>query len=157
MQGAIRWWARNHRSHHRCVSSLDRLILFDYMNDSRQIMHLLYFFSLRYTDTDLDPYDARKGFWFTHIGWMIVKHKVTPGRCDVRDLSQNKVVQWQRKYYFPLALFVGLLIPWFVPGYFWGDWRGGFFISGIARISATQHVSIHPSIRINSNFVPRKC
>ncbi|KAL5508568.1 OLE1_2 [Sanghuangporus vaninii] len=109
VQGAIRWWARNHRSHHR------------------------------YTDTDLDPYDARKGFWYTHIGWMLVKPKITPGRCDVRDLSQNKVVQWQRKYYFPLALVTGILAPWFIPGYFWGDWRGGLFIAGFARITMTHH------------------
>lgn len=75
---------------------------------------------------------------------MLVKPRITPGRADVRDLSQSKVVQWQRKYYFPLVLVAGLLVPWAIPGYLWGDWRGGIFITGFLRITAVHHVRISP-------------
>ncbi|THH02985.1 hypothetical protein EW145_g6629 [Phellinidium pouzarii] len=109
VQGAIRWWAHGHRSHHR------------------------------YTDTDLDPYSAQKGLFWSHIGWMLVKPRVPPGRADVRDLSRNQVVQWQRKYYFHLALVVGIIIPWVIPGYLWGDWRGGLYIAGFLRITTVHH------------------
>ncbi|EJD00826.1 delta 9-fatty acid desaturase protein [Fomitiporia mediterranea MF3/22] len=109
VQGSIRWWARGHRSHHR------------------------------YTDTDLDPYSARKGLLWSHIGWMLIKPRITPGKADVRDLSQNKVIMWQRKHYFLIALVTGVLIPWFIPGYFWGDWRGGYFYAGFLRITIAHH------------------
>lgn len=102
--------------------------------------------SPRYTDTDLDPYSARKGLLWSHIGWMLVKPRITPGRADVRDLSQNKVIQWQRRNYFILALVFGILVPWFIPGYFWGDWRGGLYISGFLRITAVHHVRTFPFI-----------
>eukprot|EP00405_Crypthecodinium_cohnii_P043620 CAMPEP_0206573420 /NCGR_PEP_ID=MMETSP0325_2-20121206/28829_1 /ASSEMBLY_ACC=CAM_ASM_000347 /TAXON_ID=2866 /ORGANISM="Crypthecodinium cohnii, Strain Seligo" /LENGTH=202 /DNA_ID=CAMNT_0054077809 /DNA_START=73 /DNA_END=678 /DNA_ORIENTATION=- len=42
-QGSAKWWARNHRIHHR------------------------------YIDTDLDPYNANRGFVYTHVGWMFMK------------------------------------------------------------------------------------
>lgn len=77
---------------------------------------------------------------------MLVKPRITPGRADVRDLSQNKVIQWQRRNYFILALVFGILVPWFIPGYFWGDWRGGLYISGFLRITAVHHVRTFPFI-----------
>ena len=43
VEGSIKWWSRGHRAHHR------------------------------YTDTALDPYNAHEGFFFSHIGWMLVK------------------------------------------------------------------------------------
>jgi len=42
-QGSAKWWCRNHRAHHR------------------------------YTDTDKDPYNARRGFFYAHMGWILVK------------------------------------------------------------------------------------
>jgi len=63
VQGAILWWARGHRSHHR------------------------------YTDTDLDPYNAERGFWWvssanlssrpsTHIMAHFQKHSPTSCGCS---------------------------------------------------------------------------
>ncbi|KAH8115800.1 delta 9-fatty acid desaturase protein [Phellopilus nigrolimitatus] len=109
VQGSIRWWARGHRSHHR------------------------------FTDTDLDPYSAQEGLFWSHIGWMLVKPRIKPGKADIRDLASNKVVQWQHRNYFLIALVAGVLIPWIIPGYFWNDWRGGLYISGFLRITAAHH------------------
>lgn len=95
----------------------------------------------RYTDTDLDPYGAHHGLFWTHIGWMLVKPSVKPGYADVRDLNRNEVVQWQHRWYFPLALVAGLILPWATSGYLWGDWRGGFYYVCFFRLLCVHHVS----------------
>ncbi|KDQ65100.1 hypothetical protein JAAARDRAFT_28764 [Jaapia argillacea MUCL 33604] len=109
VQGSIQWWSRGHRSHHR------------------------------YTDTDLDPYGAQHGLLYTHIGWMVVKPTIKPGRVDIEDLKKNPVVKWQHEWYFILAAIWGLVVPTVVPGYFWGDWWGGWYFAGFARMVAVHH------------------
>ena len=72
---------------------------------------------------------------------MLVKPKVKPGEADVSDLRKNKVVQWQHKYYFPIAFVFGILLPWSIPGLLWSDWRGGLFYAGFSRLTFVHHVS----------------
>jgi len=109
VEGSIRWWSRGHRAHHR------------------------------YTDTELDPYSAHKGFWWSHVGWMIFKGRRQPGVADVSDLSANPVVRWQHRWYLPLIIGMGLVFPTAVAGLAWGDWRGGFFYAGAARLLFVHH------------------
>ncbi|KAF8553865.1 delta 9-fatty acid desaturase protein [Imleria badia] len=109
VEGSIAWWARGHRAHHR------------------------------YTDTDLDPYDARNGLLYSHIGWMIFKPRRKPGPADVSDLRSNPVVKWQHKYYLLLAFIMAIVVPTCVAGYGWGDWQGGFVWTGLVRIVIVQH------------------
>lgn len=112
VEGSIKWWSRGHRAHHR------------------------------YTDTELDPYNAHRGFWWSHIGWMLVKPRRKPGVADVSDLSKNEVVRWQHRWYLQLIISFGFLVPMFVAGLGWGDWAGGFFYAGAARLTFVHHVSI---------------
>lgn len=109
VEGSIKWWSRGHRAHHR------------------------------YTDTDLDPYNAHKGFWYSHIGWMLFKPRRKPGVADVSDLSRNEVVRWQHRYYVQLILLMGFILPSLVAGLCWGDYRGGFFFAGAARLCFVHH------------------
>ncbi|WVQ75976.1 hypothetical protein IAR50_005612 [Cryptococcus sp. DSM 104548] len=109
VEGSIKWWSRGHRAHHR------------------------------YTDTELDPYSAHKGFFYSHVGWMLVRPRGKIGVADVSDLSRNKVVRWQHKNYIPLILFMGFIFPTLVAGLGWGDWRGGFFFAGAARLCFVHH------------------
>ncbi|KAG9312605.1 delta 9-fatty acid desaturase protein [Chiua virens] len=109
VEGSIAWWARGHRAHHR------------------------------YTDTDLDPYDARKGLLYSHIGWMIFKPRRKLGPADVSDLKSNPVVEWQHKNYLFLAFIMGIVVPTCVAGYGWGDWQGGFVWGGLLRLVFVQH------------------
>ncbi|TXT06018.1 hypothetical protein VHUM_03779 [Vanrija humicola] len=109
VQGSIRWWARGHRAHHR------------------------------YTDTKLDPYSAHEGFWWAHIGWMLVKPRGNIGFADISDLSKSPVVRWQHSNYVALMVFMGLAFPTTVAGLGWGDWRGGFFFAGAARLVFVHH------------------
>ncbi|KAI0318109.1 delta 9-fatty acid desaturase protein [Amylostereum chailletii] len=116
IQGSVQWWSRGHRAHHR------------------------------YTDTDRDPYGAHLGLWHTHLGWMLFKPTTKPGAADVSDLKRNPIVAWQHRYYFLLALLVGLVLPTCVPGYFWGDWRGGLFFAGFTRLFLVHHVRVFSSV-----------
>ncbi|VDC07350.1 unnamed protein product [Peniophora sp. CBMAI 1063] len=109
VEGSIKWWSRGHRAHHR------------------------------YTDTDLDPYNAHKGFWYSHIGWMLVKPRRRPGVADVSDLSKNEVVRWQHRWYIYLIIGMGFLFPTLVAWLGWGDARGGFFFAGAARLCFVHH------------------
>ncbi|GAA5888456.1 hypothetical protein JCM16303_002773 [Sporobolomyces ruberrimus] len=109
VEGSIKWWSRGHRAHHR------------------------------YTDTDLDPYSAHKGFWWSHVGWMLVKPRRKPGVADVSDLSKNEVVQWQHRWYIYLIIGMGFVFPTLVAGLGWNDYRGGFFFAGAARLLFVHH------------------
>ncbi|KAI0305122.1 delta9-fatty acid desaturase [Multifurca ochricompacta] len=109
MEGSIKWWSRGHRAHHR------------------------------YTDTDLDPYNAHRGLLWSHIGWMIVKPRRKPGVADVSDLSKNEVVRWQHRWYVWLILLMGIGVPTVIPGLLWGDWRGGYVYAGATRLVFVHH------------------
>ena len=71
---------------------------------------------------------------------MLVKPRIKPGPADISDLRKNPIVQWQYRNYFAIALIWGIVIPTAIPGYFWGDWRGGYFYAGFFRIVAVHHV-----------------
>jgi stearoyl-CoA desaturase (delta-9 desaturase) len=109
VQGSIKWWSRGHRAHHR------------------------------YTDTNLDPYSAHEGFWWAHVGWMIFKPRTKIGVADISDLTRSKVVRWQHNNYLSLLLVMGLFFPMGVAGLGWGDWKGGFFFAGAARLLFVHH------------------
>lgn len=110
-QGSIKWWARGHRAHHR------------------------------YTDTDLDPYNAHRGFWYSHIGWMLLKPRRKPGVADVSDLSKDPVVRWQHRNYLPLVFSMAFFFPSLVAGLGWGDYMGGFVYAGALRLFFVHQVS----------------
>lgn len=73
---------------------------------------------------------------------MIVKPRRKPGVADVSDLSQNEVVKWQHRWYLPLIIGMGFIFPMTVAGLGWGDWKGGFYFAGAARLLFVHHVSV---------------
>lgn len=112
VEGSIRWWASSHRVHHR------------------------------WTDSNKDPYDARKGFWFSHFGWMLlVPNPKNKGRTDISDLNNDWVVRLQHKYYVWILLFMAIVLPTLVCGLGWGDWKGGFVYAGVMRYTFVQQVT----------------
>lgn len=84
-QGSIFHWSRDHRLHHK------------------------------FSDTDLDPHDISKGFFFAHVGWLLVNKSpqlVEEGkRIDMTDLLNDPVVMFQKKHYLPLSVAVCFLLP----------------------------------------------
>jgi len=83
---------------------------------------------------------------------MLIKPRRAIGTADISDLSRNKVIKWQQKWYLYLIVTFGFLFPMAVAGLGWGDWKGGFFFAGAARLCFVHHVRgprsfMHPSPR----------
>jgi stearoyl-CoA desaturase (delta-9 desaturase) len=112
-EGSVLEWARDHREHHKHV------------------------------DHDDDPYDISKGFFYAHIGWLLFKVKSDHPLTNVSDLQQDKLVAFQHKYYVPVALTMGFIVPTLI-GWAWGGPTaalGSFLIAGVARIVFVQHMT----------------
>uniref|UniRef100_A0A2K5C102 stearoyl-CoA 9-desaturase n=1 Tax=Aotus nancymaae TaxID=37293 RepID=A0A2K5C102_AOTNA len=88
-------WARDHRAHHK------------------------------FSKTDADPHNSRRGFFFSHVGWLLVrKHpavKEKGGTLDLSDLKAEKLVMFQRRYYIPGMLLMCFILPTLVPFYLWAE------------------------------------
>lgn len=108
-QRSIKWWVTGHRAHHR------------------------------YLDTDLDPYNARKGLLHTHIGWLLLRPPTRDWNVDISDLESDAVVMWQDRYYFPLSVSMCLVVPALVSWIGWGDFWGGLVYAGLWRMIIVFH------------------
>ncbi|MGY8856866.1 MAG: acyl-CoA desaturase [Pseudomonadales bacterium] len=110
VQGSAFDWVSGHRIHHRHVD--DRLD---------------------------DPYSAQRGFWFSHIGWMLRNYP--SGKFDYKnipDLTKDRVLQIQHKYYglWVVAMNVGMVAA---IGWLLGDVWGTLVIAGLLRLVLTHH------------------
>ena len=97
----------------------------------------------KHVDHDDDPYDISKGFWHAHIGWILFKLDPEPPLDNVADLRKDSLVMWQSRFYLPLAILFGFLVPAGL-GYWHAGWigaLGGFLLGGVARITAVQHMT----------------
>ncbi|XP_017145510.2 acyl-CoA Delta(11) desaturase-like [Drosophila miranda] len=94
-QDAVYNWARDHRLHHK------------------------------YSETDADPYNSRRGWFFSHIGWLCCKkhpNVTAKGKLiDLSDLRRDPLVMFQKKHYLILMPICCFLLPTLVPVYFWGE------------------------------------
>ena len=112
-QNSILHWSSDHRRHHRYVD-----------------------------DNDKDPYSAGRGFWYSHIGWMLREYGDPQddryGNC--RDLQDDPVVMWQHRHYLPLVLGLNFGIP-VVLGLWHGDLLGMLLLVGAARLVISHHMT----------------
>lgn len=85
----------------------------------------------KFSDEEADPYSIKRGFWWAHIGWIF---HPTPETEDhvVSDLAADPLVRFQEKYYIPLAVAFGWLLPGLIALY-WNDFIGGVLVAGFAR------------------------
>ena len=55
----------------------------------------------KFSDTDADPHNASRGFFFSHIGWLMVKKHPEVLRkgsaVDMSDLTNDPLVMFQKK------------------------------------------------------------
>ena len=113
VQNSILHWASDHRVHHRHVD-----------------------------DNDKDPYSAKKGFWYSHIGWMLREYQAH--RYDnyenCRDLQKDKVVMWQHNHYIAIVLIANFGITALL-GWLNGSILGMILLAGVFRLVAVHHVT----------------
>lgn len=89
------------------------------------------------TDTEDDPYNIRRGFWWAHMGWLFYRTPPQDGR-NVKDLLADPLIRFQDRHYLSLLLGVGFLIPTLVAS-LWGDAIGGFLVAGFLRLLLQYH------------------
>ena len=109
-EGSALEWSTDHRNHHR------------------------------YTDTPKDPYNFKQGFWYAHIGWLITLDLTKRNFNNVNYLKQDLLVRWQHKFFLPIAIIMGFVLPMYVAG-LWGNAWGGLIVAGALRISVLQHLT----------------
>lgn len=88
-----------------------------------------------HSDTDPDPHDSNKGFWWSHMGWMMYE---IPARDEVerftKDLSEDPVYQFLNKFMVPIQFALSVLLLAI------GGWS--FVVWGVfVRLVAVYHVT----------------
>jgi len=124
LQNDIYVWSRDHRLHHK------------------------------HTDTNADPHNANRGFFFSHIGWLMVKKHpdvLEKGKTIyMDDIQADPVVTFQRRFYVPLTLLFNQLIPILIPCYFFGERLGYAFVASVTRY--TIHLNMTWTINSVTHF-----
>ncbi len=92
------WWASHHRDHHR------------------------------YSDTELDLHSPLKGFWWSHVGWILCDKNNGWNPDDIKDFAKYPELRWLTKH--------DAVAPWMLGIFSWyvGGWSGlvfGFLCSTV--------------------------
>ena len=94
---------------------------------------------LHVDDNEKDPYSSGRGFWFSHIGWMLRDYK--SGLVDLSNipaLKRDKMLAFQHRYYAVLAIGINFGLPILV-GWALGDIVGAVLLAGVARLVLSHH------------------
>jgi stearoyl-CoA desaturase (delta-9 desaturase) len=107
------WWAAHHRDHHR------------------------------FSDTDKDIHSPRKGFWWSHVGWILCD-RYGPTKYDgIKDFARYPELVWLNKHDWiapwSLAVVCYLIGGWsgLVVGFFWSTvllWHATFTVNSVAHV-----------------------
>ncbi|EFN85122.1 (11Z)-hexadec-11-enoyl-CoA conjugase [Harpegnathos saltator] len=114
-QNSIFSWVRDHKLHHK------------------------------YSDTDADPHNATRGFFFSHIGWLLVlRHPLVlekQRQVDMSDVTSDKLFMFQYRYFLQIYFVLGVLFPVSVPMYFWNEtlWSS-FFVAYFVPYVTNLHI-----------------
>lgn len=112
IQNTILVWSAGHRPHHRFVD-----------------------------DEGADPYAARRGLWYSHIGWMLRQYPAAvPDFGYVKDLQRDPIVAFQHRHYVPIVLCMNIALPALV-GWLSGDLWGTVLLAGLLRLVVNHHVT----------------
>jgi len=96
VQNSILHWSSDHREHHKHVDHDEH-----------------------------DPYSASRGFWYSHIGWMLREYQANRYHDynNVKDLQKDPIVMWQHRNYLSLTLLTAIGWPLLI-GWLLGDILG---------------------------------
>lgn len=113
VQNSILHWSSDHRVHHRHVD-----------------------------ENGKDPYSAKRGFWFSHMGWMLREYQAHryDDYSNCKDLQKDKIVMWQHNHYIAIVLAANFGITGLL-GFLNGDIIAMILVAGFARLVAVHHVT----------------
>ncbi len=107
-QKGVLWWAGHHRTHHR------------------------------YSDTERDLHSPKKGFWWSHVGWILCDKYGETDYDSIKDFAKYPELRFLNDH--------DWIPPWMlgVTCYLVGGWSGlfvGFFLSNVLLWNATFTVN----------------
>jgi len=113
LQNSILHWSSDHRIHHKHVDN-----------------------------NDVDPYSAKMGFWYSHIGWMCREYQASRYHDykNARDLQKDAIVMWQHKHYLLLTIVMNFGIP-IAFGLWHGDLINSLLLVGVFRLVMSHHTT----------------
>jgi stearoyl-CoA desaturase (delta-9 desaturase) len=113
LQNSVLHWCSDHRIHHKFVDN-----------------------------NEVDPYSAKKGFWYSHIGWMLREYQVNRYNDydNVRDLQKDAIVVWQHKHYLLLSVLMNFGVP-LLFGLVHGDVISSLLLVGFLRLVLSHHTT----------------
>lgn len=112
LQNSALNWCAGHRVHHRFID-----------------------------DPERDPYCARRGFWFSHIGWMLRNYPSgDPDLQYVRELQRDPLIAFQHRYYLTLAVGINIAVP-LILGSIFNNVVGMFLLAGVLRLVMSHHLT----------------
>ncbi|XP_063897096.1 acyl-CoA Delta-9 desaturase [Helicoverpa armigera] len=116
-QNSIYEWVRDHRLHHK------------------------------FSDTDADPHNANRGFFFSHIGWLMMKKneevKKQGKKIDMSDIEGDEIIMFQKKYHTFLKLFFCYILPISLNIYLWNeDWKCAIAWQAFIRFLFVFHAEL---------------
>ncbi len=93
-------------------------------------------------DNDKDPYSAKRGFWYSHIGWILREYQAHRynNYDNVKDLKKDNIVMWQHKHYLFLVLVTNFGIP-IILGAIFNQVLGGLLLIGFMRLVVSHHTT----------------
>jgi stearoyl-CoA desaturase (Delta-9 desaturase) len=108
VQKGVLWWAGHHRNHHR------------------------------YSDTERDIHSPLKGFWWSHVGWIVCDKYNETEFDNIKDFAKYPELRFLNKH--------DWIAPWTlgVACFLIGGWPGlfvGFFLSNVLLWNATFTVN----------------
>jgi stearoyl-CoA desaturase (Delta-9 desaturase) len=122
------WWAEHHRDHHR------------------------------YTDTDRDPHSPLRGFWWSHIGWIVSGRFDKTDYVAIKDFARFRELRWLNEHDWvgpvALAIFSFLIAGWsgLVVGFFGSTvllWHATFSVNSLSHLFGRRRYATSDSSRNN--------
>jgi stearoyl-CoA desaturase (delta-9 desaturase) len=120
------WWAAHHRKHHL------------------------------YADTDRDPHSPQRGFWWSHVGWILCDKYKGVDYSDIRDLARYPELRFVDRHHWigPSILFAicvlvsgypGVLVSFFLSTVVL--WHATFAVNSIAHLFGRRRYETNDTSR----------
>jgi stearoyl-CoA desaturase (delta-9 desaturase) len=110
LQNSVLYWASDHRYHHRFV------------------------------DQEKDPYNITKGIFWAHLSWIFSKEPPDRSFENIPDLTTNRLVMWQHRYYLPIGFGMCFIAPLLL-GLAFGRLWNGLLWGGLLRVVVFHHIT----------------
>ncbi len=119
-----------------------------------------------HSDTERDPHSAKKGFWWSHMGWMLYEHSEFDDpekiRAFAKDICDDKFYQFLDNNFIKIQIAFGTVlfliggIPWVIWGIFLRlvlVYHQTWFVNSAAHMFGYKNVKLQDDLSTNCWWV----